>query len=202
MQRDIRYKKCEVCGNQNLLSDYDYINEMVNEYCDVCSYYNIKVLSNKVEGGNYPVNWEAKYEEASGISGYVIKIFEEFRDSYYLSVMDKEGLKEGLNWLKNDIMVYKFSITYKNNNGFYQTDIFNKAKSYKNFKVIFAFKDSDELIEDEILAKNNIEAIKLTFIREFLSDESSINYIKDMNGDEKELIKELEKLGLIVKSVQ
>ena len=123
----IEYKECS-CGNKDMSSDYHYKTEELFEFCDVCGYFHSITLKNKCEDGNYPNDWKPEYDEQEGRTGYVIKVFENGLEGHLTTCVNKDKLKQMLNSLKNDKLVNKFCITFKDTNGYYQTQIFDKNR--------------------------------------------------------------------------
>ncbi len=207
MGKELLYKECLNCGNQELVSDYDYNTEELKEFCDVCGYYHSIILSNKIEGGNYHEDWKPEYDKKEGVTGYVIKIFEDGNKSYFLSIIEKKDLKEALQGLKNDILVYKFAVTFKNENGFYQTQIFDKSKGYKKFEIqhlndVVSNNPEDYTLTDIIYANNQVDAVKKLVIKNINKDAiETIQFILDIQGDIENVLNELLALRFVVTKI-
>ena len=116
------FRKCK-CGNPMMVSDYNYKEETLYEFCDVCSYYHTVAITNKPKDGNYK-EWEAVYQEESGIAGIVLKIFKAESDGYEFCCIKKDVIRSVVGALKKATDVVKFGITFKNKMGFYQTQIY------------------------------------------------------------------------------
>jgi len=190
----IEYKECS-CGNKDMSSDYHYKTEELFEFCDVCGYFHSITLKNKCEDGNYPDDWKPEYDEQEGRTGYVIKVFENDLEGHIVTCVDKTNLKQMLNSLKNDKLVNKFCVTFKDTNGYYQTQIFNKPKLYK-FEVthlidVVSNNPDDYTIKNTVLAKNEVDAIKKVAISITVKDSSNIEWINSLKGNHEEVMKEL-----------
>lgn len=118
-------KQCK-CGNQEMVTDYDYIKEESADFCDVCSTYRITKLKNNVEGGDYPPDWKPEYDINTSKTGFVIKIFLVGQDGYSVSCVEKVQVKDAITTLRGDKNVLRFGITFKDTSGNYQTQLFVK----------------------------------------------------------------------------
>jgi len=123
----IEYKECD-CGNKEMTSDYHYKSDELYEFCDVCGYFHTVSINNKPEDNKYPDGWQPEYNEQEGRTGYVIRVFQKDTVGHMVSCIEKEHLKEALQDLKKDELVTKFTVTFKNKEGFWQTQIFNKIR--------------------------------------------------------------------------
>ena len=122
----IEYKKCNHCGNEEMSSDYYYKSDELYEFCDVCGHFFSNTIVNRPKTKEYPFNWKPKYEEKSGRTGYVIRVFTKESVGHVVTAIEKKHLKEALKELQKDENVDKFGVTFKKD-GFYQTQIFRKT---------------------------------------------------------------------------
>ena len=121
-----RGKKPCKCGNQEMVTDYDYIKEESAEFCDVCSTYRITKLKNNVDGGDYPPDWKPEYDIQTSKTGFVIKIFFSGQDGCSVSCVEKAEVNNAVETLRRDANVLRFAITFKDGKGNYQTQLFVK----------------------------------------------------------------------------
>jgi hypothetical protein len=115
-----------------MISEYNYKTEELSEFCDVCGYYHTMSLKNKPTDGKYPENWKPEYEESEGRTGFVIKRFEYGVDGHFINCVEKQHIKECLEGLKKDESVSRFGVTFKDKNGAYQTQVFDKERIGNN----------------------------------------------------------------------
>jgi len=191
-ETDLKHKECS-CGSKQMTSDYNFKTEELNEFCDVCGYLHIIVLTNKIEDGGYPEDWNPEYEEQEVRTGYVLKAFTK-DGSGFISCLDRSILKEALQDLKNDENVVRFAIT-SNRDGFWQTQIFNKPVLSK-FEVthlidVVSKNPEDYTIKDIVFAKDEVDAIKKVALTMTDEKSSNIEWIKSIRGNPEEVMKEL-----------
>lgn len=117
------YKPCK-CGNPQMISDYHYKSEVVYESCDVCGYYRIVRLANKIESGVYPENWTPDYHEDEGKTGYVVKIKDVDNGKFEVAFVEESDLGHLITVLESNESVHFFGITFMGTKGYYLTQIF------------------------------------------------------------------------------
>jgi hypothetical protein len=120
----IDYVECSCCGNKEMISDYHYSTEELYESCDVCGYYHTVKLTNKYLDGNYPEDWQPKYDEVKS-KGYPVKIFNSETKAFAVCVCEEKDLENLINNLQEDENVSYFGVTHQGKNG-YKTQIFKK----------------------------------------------------------------------------
>ncbi len=121
------YKKCS-CGNESMTSDYDYKTEQLRDFCDVCGYFKTVVLKNWIENGEYPKDWQPDYDVQEGKTGFVLKMFPINEEGHFTAPINKEDVKQIIEELKKDESIRMFAISFKDNKGNYQTQIYNKTQ--------------------------------------------------------------------------
>ena len=117
-------KKCTICGNNEMSSEYFYKTEQLTECCDVCGYFRTIELKNKLEDGKYPEDWKPNYDINKGTTGFVLKAFPINEVGHYTAPINKSDVKQLVEQLKNDSNISKFAISFKDNKGNYQTQIY------------------------------------------------------------------------------
>jgi hypothetical protein len=131
----INMKLCNVCGNEEMYSEYNHKSEELKEFCDICGHYHTVELINKSEDGQYDENWTPQYEEIEECTGYVLKIFPRDEVGHHTAPINKEEVKTIIGELKNDDDVVKFAISFKDVKGCYQTQIYDKTTKIENPKI-------------------------------------------------------------------
>lgn len=125
----IEYVNCE-CGNMERHEDYYYKTGEIYEFCDCCGFYNVNRIVNRPENGVYGEDWKPIYEEKSGRTGFVLKVFEKEGKGNLVMCLEKKEVKLTIDNLIKDENVIKFGITFKDiKSGNIQTEIFNKVKN-------------------------------------------------------------------------
>jgi hypothetical protein len=183
----IEYKTCK-CGNTEMVSDYHYNSEELYESCDVCGYYHTVSLLNKSKDGKYPIDWKPKYENKEGTAGYVTKIFQKELEGYSIAFIEKATILKVVDDLKTNLKVPKFAVTFKDSNGNYQTQIYDKGekvvvpiKKEKKFRITHSI---------DVLAFDEVEALKKAAISQ-AKDEDEIKWINELSGSETEITDKL-----------
>lgn len=202
----VEYKECK-CGNKEMSSDYRYKSEELYEFCDVCGYHHTVSIKNKPEDGVYPEGWTPEYDEREIRTGYVLRIFQVDTIGHIVTCIEKKDLKEALSDLKLDDEVSKFTVTCKNQDGLWQTQIFNKPvlKKFEVITLIDVVSDNPEdyTIKDIVLAKDEIDALKKLAIsqtnKEFID---TIEWIKNIEGNLQEVINTLKGWGFVVTGIR
>ena len=121
-------KKCNICSNTEIYSEYNYKSEELKEFCDTCGYYHTIELKNKLQNGKYPEDWTPEYENIEGQTGFVLKVFTENEIGHHTAPISKSDVKKIVDELKKDNNVYKFAISFKDLKGNYQTQIYTNKK--------------------------------------------------------------------------
>jgi hypothetical protein len=199
------FKICK-CGNQEMSSEYNYKIEELFEFCDVCGYYHKVSIKNKPEDDKYPEDWKPEYEDIEGETGYVFHVFQK-EVGHFISCIDKKNIKLVLNGLKEDVLVDKFAITYKNQDSNYQSQIFIKPalKKYEITSLIdVVSKNPDDYTLIHVIhATNEIQAVKLLAISEIKKDAvGTINWIKKLEGNLDEVLSQLSSFGLSITNIK
>lgn len=194
------------CGNHEMSSEYNYKLEELFEFCDVCGYYHKVSIINKNEDDKYPEGWTPQYEDIEGQTGYVFHVFQK-EVGHFISCIDKKNIKSVLNGLKEDVLVDKFAITYKNQEGNYQSQIFIKPvlKKYEITSLIdVVSKNPDDYTLIHVIhATNEIQAVKLLAISEVKKDAiGTINWIKNLEGNIDEVTSQLTGWGLVITNIK
>jgi hypothetical protein len=117
------YKLCK-CGYQEMVSDYYYKSEELHEFCEVCGYHHSVSITNRPKDGKYPDGWKPEYKEEEGTTGFVAKIFNKDGKGYTVACIEKKSVRGIIEQLTKDAEIIKFGITFKDNLGHYQTQIY------------------------------------------------------------------------------
>jgi hypothetical protein len=175
------YKKCDVCGNDQMTSEYYPKTEQLKDFCDVCGYYHTIELKNKLEDGKYPEGWKPEYETKREQTGFVLKMFprqeeENSPTNFFIAPINKDDVKPLIEQLNNDADIEKFAISFKDKKGHYQTQIFYKEtpSEQKEEKEVKEIKTEDNSNADKTCD------VKVDFLNsEIKSSKIDTNLISD-----------------------
>lgn len=175
------YKKCS-CGNEAMTSDYDYKTEQLRDFCDVCGYFKTVVLKNWIENGKYPEDWQPDYDIQEAKTGFVLKMFPLNEEGHYTAPISKSDVKKIIEELKRDNEIGKFAISFKDNKGNYQTQIYHnniQPKTEPKIEIKEPEVRTDEESKEELKPETNCD-IKVDFINnEIKSSKIDTNLISD-----------------------
>lgn len=171
-----------------MVSDYHYNSEELYESCDVCGYFHTVSLKNKSKDGKYPSDWKPEYETKEGTTGFVMKIFHKGLEGHNIAFIEKSTIMKVVNDLKDNPKVSKFAVSFKDKEGNYQTQIYDKEK-----KSVVPFRKSNKfrvIHRIDVMAFDEVEAFKKAAISQ-AKNEDEIKWINELSGEKEDIIKEL-----------
>ena len=175
------YKLCK-CGNKDMISNYNYKSEELYESCDVCGYFHTKAVINMPEG-DIPEGWKPEYQETEGTTGFVVKIFGIDKKGFSIASVEKDVVKDVIKTLKKDNNVIRFAITFKDNLGNIQTQIYNKNKYRVTYLIDVVSKIPSEYTKQyDLDAESEIDALKKVATIQTEKDSPNIDWIKSLDG--------------------